>query len=172
MGTRKPAFAVLVAIFSAILAAVLFIALGTSSSARTSAIPGVTNEDLSLMGLNLEPAQDTPKVSIEDANAVAMRGGDLFKILDTTLVRVSERHDPENRPAKLAWAVRLDPDTVPDGGPMARPPEGRTWPPTKTNLALTFVDAETGEEMFTAGLAGWVEPTPEWLAEDAQPAPE
>jgi hypothetical protein len=139
--------------------------LDRSLSSAESPIPGITKEQLSLMGLNLSLASDTPAVASIEAIRVATHSGAGPKALDATLVRLSGKYDPSGAGSDLVWAVRLDPETYRTERMGKPPPEGRTWPPTRTTVALRFVNAETGEEMFTSSLFGWAEPTPDWLPE-------
>jgi hypothetical protein len=122
------------------------VALGGSSSGQPYGIPGMSEEEMDAAGISLVTRGEAePAISAAEAQAVATE--DEEWVLGVVLVNVRR---PDRPSPVLAWAVSLDPEKVGHPPPIGIPPGGETFGPTVGVYAVDFIDATTGEWMFSS----------------------
>jgi hypothetical protein len=114
-------------------------------STSNAALPGVTQADLTNVGIYTVTTAEglQPSVSAADAlPAVLAHEGNGITVLNSQLVQLSNAQYHN----LLAWAVSLDPLSAPNFKPSAGPPNGCHFVVDgPASFVLTFVDATSGK---------------------------
>lgn len=181
-----PATRLLLLIATVVIATGIAVAAVLALSARGGdevSLEGITISELDLGGAKLLVPTGDPVLSAEQAEFIVLSkrlprfgsDSDPIDVRETRLVRfVNETSAPPID--ALAWAVNLDPETVPavtpsgDIGPLCCPPIGGSPTPTpqptplncglRTVYDVVFIDARTGEWLHEAKSTELIVPEP------------